>query len=321
MRKYKRKFLSSLMCFVMGLSSGANAGAHQKKKSSSNESLTLPEWGIVIPTIILGHELIFKPLVSKLFGKSGNNNKNEINGGWNLDPNDDKYAGINNEDFKKAQLIMKENERKAYIQKVLNSVYTVVDGGLEYLYLETIPSSLVAIRKILHCLFLYNYKVGVGEIQESKLEVDKDFLWSFWDLNRVFLTPQIVRDIMKMYNHNVSIIFDDSQTNRPIERFKAVLQKWVKEMEFKSVEIVMDDVGSRYASDYWKSSIKVKIHGFKYQLSDDERMSLMDKLGLKDGDTLEVVNDNEDNEDNENIIIIKQSNGNDNDNDNDWDDN
>ena len=283
MRKSKRKFLSSLMCCVMGLSFGTNAGAHQKKKSSSNESLTLPEFGIIISTIILGHELMLKPLAGKLFSKGGDAVK------CGMIEFSKKYTGVGNEVHKKYKLNQIEEEKKAYIEKVLNSIDATVDESLEHEWLKTIPNSLSEIRKVLHCLFLWYSTKNNHDIDNAKLTIDDGINWSY---NGYMVMFNDVYDLLKWYSENSKLsFFYDSVV--PLKRFGIVIQKWAQKMGFSKVEIVMDSVGGYYADDYYKSSIKLKIHGFKYQLSDDERMSLMEKLGLKDIDTLEVFNDNE----------------------------
>lgn len=285
MRSSRRKLLSRLMCFVMGLSCGTNAGAHQKKKSSSNESLNLPEWIIVGSTSMMLYEIILKPLGSRLLSRSGNNNND-----------------------KKNSLL---NEKKKYIKKVLNSIDETVDEDSVYGWLRTIPESLGKIRVALHCLFLNYSNTNDGDIKNAKLTIGEKIDWSFTYGKENYVSLDYVREILEWYHDNSNIALLNNLT--PIKKFGFVIQKWAKEMGFKSVEIVMDGVGGHYACEYYKSSIKVEIHGFKYKLSDEERQILMDKLGLQDGDTLEVVNDDEEIEEknNENIILLKYDNNND----------
>lgn len=308
MMSFRRRLLLRLMCFVMGLSFGANAGAHQKKKSSSNESLTLPEWITIIPTIILGHELMLKPLAGKLFSKGGDAVK------CGMIEFSKKYTGVGNEVHKKYKLNQIEEEKKAYIEKVLSSIDITVDESLKYEFLKTIPKSLERIRMALHCLFL-NYSNKEGEdIVNAKLTIGEKINWSFTYDEENYVSSNDVRGILEWYGGNSSnVVFFNDLT--PIEKFGFVIQEWVKKMGFESVEIVMDGVGGLYAGDYWQSSVKFKIHGFKYQLSDDEREILMEKLGLKYIDTLEVFNDNEvieikcenmeDNNEVKKIIVLK----------------
>ena len=284
MRSSRRKLLSRLMCFVMGLICGTNAGAHQKKKSSSNESLNLPEWIIVGSTSMMLYEIILKPLGSRLLSRSGNNNND-----------------------KKNSLL---NEKKKYIKKVLNSIDETVDEDSVYGWLRTIPESLGKIRVALHCLFLNYSNTNDGDIKNAKLTIGEKIDWSFTYGKENYVSLDYVREILEWYRENSYnfVFFNDLS---PIEKFGFVIQKWAKEMGFKSVEIVMDGVGGHYACEYYKSSIKVEIHGFKYKLSDEERQILMDKLGLQGGDTLEVVNDDEEIDENmeeennkKNIILL-----------------
>ena len=268
----------------MGLSCGTNAGAHQKKKSSSNESLNLPEWIIVGSTSMMLYEIILKPLGSRLLSRSGNNNND-----------------------KKNSLL---NEKKKYIKKVLNSIDETVDEDSVYGWLRTIPESLGKIRVALHCLFLNYSNTNDGDIKNAKLTIGEKIDWSFTYGKENYVSLDYVREILEWYRKNSYnfVFFNDLS---PIEKFGFVIQKWAKEMGFKSVEIVMDGVGGHYACEYYKSSIKVEIHGFKYKLSDEERQILMDKLGLQGGDTLEVVNDDEEIDENmeeennkKNIILL-----------------
>ena len=286
------------MCFVMGLSCGTNAGAHQKKKSSSNESLNLPERVVVGSTLLMIYELILKPLGSSLLSRSGNNKNNK---NLHFDENDE------------------ELERGNYIQNVLDSIDKTVGEGSKYKYLKTIPKSLEAIRQVLHCLFLWYFTANGHEINYTKLTIDDGINWSYTDDE---LTSNDVYNVLKWYSENNELsLFCDGVI--PLERFGIVIQKWAKEMGFSKVEITMRYKAGDYVSDYLKSSIEVKIHGFKYQLSNDERVSLMNKLGLKydqesyDQDSLEVVNDDEEIEENmedknneKNIILLKYDNNN-----------
>ncbi len=291
MRSSRRKLLSRLMCFVMGLSCGTNAGAHQKKKSSSNESLNLPEWIIVGSTSMMLYKIILKPLGSKLLDKVWKNSKNKLHVG-NGEQKNINYMGINNENYKKIQ-------QEEYIEKVLDSIDKTVDEGLEHEYLKTIPNSLGRIRMALHCLFLHYSNKNGKDIKNAKLTIGEKIDWSFTYGKENYVSLDDVREILEWYCSNNILVFSNDLT--PIKKFGFVIQEWVKKMDFKSVEIVMDGVGGPYAGDHWKSSVKFKIHGFKYKLSDDERMSLRERLGLKDIDTLEVFNDNE-------VIEIKGEN-------------
>jgi len=276
----------------MGLSCGTNAGAHQKKKSSSNESLNLPERLVVGSTFVLIYKLILEPLGSSLLSRSGDNKNNK-----NL--HFDEY----------------ELKRINYIQNVLDSIDKTVGEGSKYKYSKTIPKSLEAIRQVLHCLFLWYFTANGHQINYTKLTIDDGINWSYTDDE---LTSNDVYNVLKWYSENneLSLFYDGVI---PLERFGIVIQKWAKEMGFSKVEITMRYKCGDYVSDYLKSSIEVKIHGFKYQLSNDERVSLMNKLGLKyDQDTLEVVNDDEEIEEknmkdknNENIILLKYDNNDD----------
>ena len=320
MRSSRRKLLSRLMCFVMGLICGTNAGAHQKKKSSSNESLNLPEWIIVGSTSMMLYEIILKPLGSRLLSRSGNNKNNIKYIKKEYDDNNAKYVKFNdseNDEPKNIKYVIKINdenygewERRNYIQNVLDSIDKTVDEASEYEWLRTIPESLGKIRVALHCLFLNYSNTNDGDIKNAKLTIGEKIDWSFTYGKENYVSLDYVREILEWYRENSYnfVFFNDLS---PIEKFGFVIQKWAKEMGFKSVEIVMDGVGGHYACEYYKSSIKVEIHGFKYKLSDEERQILMDKLGLQGGDTLEVVNDDEEIDENmeeennkKNIILL-----------------
>ena len=308
------------MCFVMGLSCGTNAGAHQKKKSSSNESLNLPEWIVVGSTSMMLYEIILKPLGSRLLSRSGNNKNNIKYIKKEYDDNNAKYVKFNdseNDEPKNIKYVIKINdenygelERRNYIQNVLNSIDKTVDEGLEHEYLKTIPNSLGKIRMALHCLFLDCSNKNNEDIKNAKLTIGEKIGWSFTYGKENYVSLDDVRKILEWYCNNSNIVFFNDLT--PIKKFGFVIQKWAKEMGFKSVEIVMDCVGSHYAGDYYQSSIKVKIHGFKYQLSDKERQNLIGKLELKGGDILDLINDDEEIEENiedkNNIIIVKKDN-------------
>ena len=310
MRSSRRKLLSRLMCFVMGLICGTNAGAHQKKKSSSNESLNLPEKVVVSSAFFMIYKLILKPLGSRLLSSS-DNNKNNIkyikkeydDNNENDEPKNIKYViKINDENDE-------ELKRRNYIQNVLNSIDKTVDEASEYEWLRTIPNSLDKIRMALHCLFLnYSREHGKG-MRNAKLTIGEKIDWSFTCGEENYVSLDDVRKILEWYQNHSDAVFYNSVT--PIEKFGFVIQKWAKEMGFKSVEIVMDGVGSYYAGEHYKSSIKVTIHGFKYKLSDNENQILMNKLGLQDGDALDLISDDEEIEEKnienngENIIIVK----------------
>ena len=292
MRKSKRKFLSSLMCFVMGLSFGTNAGAKNKQiKSSSSKSLSLPEWITVISTVFLGNELILKPLVGKLSSKGGNVGKSgmiELN---------NKYVGVDDEVYKKYKLNQIEEEKKAYIEKVLNSIDTTVDEGSEHEWLKTIPNSLNEIRQVLHCLFLWYSTQNSHKIDNAKLTIGDYINWSYNYNMENALTLKDVCGVFEWYSKQSTLKFYYNGIV-PLERFGIVIQKWAREMGFSKVEIVMYEKGGDYVNDYFKSSIKLKIHGFKYKLSDKENQILIDKLGLQGGDVLDLVNDDEEIEEN-----------------------
>ena len=284
----------------MGLICGTNAGAHQKNKSSSNESLTLPEWITIISTVFLGNELILKPLGSGLLSRSGNN-KNKLHV-ENDEQNNIKYTIKNNDEN------YEELKRRNYIQDVLNFIDKTVYEDSESKWFWNIPNSLGQIRMALHCLFLNYSRENDKDIKNAKLTIGEKIDWSFTYDKENYVSLDDVRKILEWYHEYSNILFYNNLT--PIEKFGFVIQKWAKEMGFKSVEIVMDGVGSQYAGDHCQSSIKVKIHGFKYQLSDKERQNLMDRLKLQGGDVLEVVNDDEEIEENiedkNNIIIVKE---------------